>query len=127
MIYENQDQLNTALELWKIRLRLQHWHITARIKRIFDMPDGCRGRFIATWLHPSAVIDILDPNDYDPAYTEGHDMEEVLVHELVHLHVNRVSKAYGGEMDDEKEIVIDNAVRALSKALVEAYRKGLTA
>lgn len=66
-----------------------------------------------------AVIRIMDPIDYDPDCIVPHDIEQALVHELVHLHLG----AWETDLESIEQIAKEQAIHALSTALVELARK----
>lgn len=90
MIYRTQAELDAALAKWQKILRLQDWEITAEFMD-FKHPDADNGGTLACITRSEykqrARILVLRADDlvmgtrslYDPI-----DMEESLVHELVH-------------------------------------------
>jgi hypothetical protein len=72
------------LDDWQCILRLRDWQITVALVRHAIAPADGVGWCNHVLQHRSAVIEILDPRDYPP--TCANDPEEVLVHELLHIH-----------------------------------------
>ncbi|BBN97495.1 hypothetical protein [Sporolactobacillus terrae] len=112
-----EEQLQEKLKYWQERLRLRDWDITAQIVPLSLMDDKSHGGECA-WLMQSKVarINILRDEDYQGfAALLPDDMEQTLVHELLHLHF--------APMDDDKYYMpIEQAIESISKALVEESR-----
>jgi hypothetical protein len=109
------EQLQKRLKYWKKRLRLRDWDIDAHIYRLSQLDDhNHQGE--CEWVEQSKVarIKILDPADFSRTIMI-QDMEECLVHELLHLHF--------APMDEDKYYMpIEQAIEAIAKGLVEADR-----
>jgi len=109
--------LQTLLSKWQGILRLQDWEIVIGYRRIFDMREpGEAGNCQFVVEGKRASIAILDPADYDPATPFPFDVERVVVHELVHLHL----AMWNAEGTDLK--CLEQAVESLASALVCADR-----
>jgi hypothetical protein len=109
------DELQRLLAEWQKTLRLQDWRVTARFKRIFDLTrNDIKGEVNWTLPIKEAVINLLEPADYAPAFVGGYDPERTLVHELLHLHFAPFAPI--GEETYQHEQAID----AISKALIDA-------
>lgn len=99
---------------WQERLLLSHWAVSFRMERLRDMGGERMGR--STWASKSfqADISLLDPIDHDPAEHWPYDPEQVVVHELLHLHF---SPFFPADEDApghaEQERVIDQLARVL--------------
>lgn len=86
MIYETDDQLNQACAEWQKVLGVQDWDVKCCIKRSRDMNmQEAQAECQWTIQNKQATINICDPVDYPPHEWE-QDMEDSLVHELMHLH-----------------------------------------
>jgi len=104
---------------------LNDWDIKIFIARERDMfnpgtQGGCRWEL----KNKMAIIKILDPVDYDPDIPWEQDMEKTLVHELLHLHFAPFDKY---EADCMEGIVMEQAIDAIAKALVETKRENTSA
>lgn len=121
MIYKNQQALDRAVALWQKRLRLQDWDITASVIRAADFGRfGMCGACDPDVRNMEVEVMLLDPADYDEHYLDpNYDMEETLVHEMLHIKMARLVKQLPeGTSDDEEETL----VKQLARSLVEAYR-----
>lgn len=105
-------QLEKLRDYWQQVLRLQDWDIIIKIKRGYEMGNDC-GNVNYQGYSKKAIINLLDPDDYsneDFAY----DIEETLVHELLHLRfsgaVNNASD--GSASSNAEEIAIDQTAEA---------------
>ncbi|MDD9147361.1 hypothetical protein OYT88_02200 [Sporolactobacillus sp. CQH2019] len=111
----SEEQLQKKLSYWQNRLRLKDWDITVSIKRMSQFSsDNLQGE--CEWVLQSKVarIRILDPDDFTHSILTN-DMEECLVHELLHLHF--------APFDNEKNYMVqEQAIEAIAKALVETDR-----
>lgn len=91
MIYTSQEEIDAALAYWQKVLRLQDWDVRAKIVRLCGLSDsGCQGDCSTTPSTKKALIRLLDSVDYTPSTEWAQDHERVLVHELMHIHMNEV-------------------------------------
>ncbi|MBO0962008.1 hypothetical protein J1P26_20080 [Neobacillus sp. MM2021_6] len=111
-----EEQLQEKLIEWQKRLRLQDWIIKARICRIHNIPNEAMACVIPTLSKKMALIKILDPNDYDPDLVFPQDMENSLVHELLHLHFEPLG------LDDDKHTELEQAIECIASGLLSAIR-----
>lgn len=85
-IIEDDKELTSLLDEWQQRLKLQPWNIRARIAKEKDMElQGVGGECHWTLENRTALINLLRHEDYANELF-AHDMEQILVHELLHLH-----------------------------------------
>ena len=79
------DHLEELLEEWKSILHLEQWDIVLRRSRQKDfLEEDSQGEVTFNSVECQAIIRILDPVDWaDTPFKQ--DMEETLVHELLHL------------------------------------------
>lgn len=81
----SKEDLNSYLEKWQKILRLDHWTIQAKIVRAEDLSDqGNQGEVCSVVCTRMASIKLRDPIDWPSDCMGEYDMEEVLVHELLH-------------------------------------------
>ncbi|MCI6172566.1 MAG: hypothetical protein MR665_10285 [Selenomonas bovis] len=83
----NDKELQEALKEWQHILKLDAWDIRAKICRADEMTlEDAQGE--NNWVLESrkSVIHIIDPLDYPRNTMFAQDMEQTLVHELLHLH-----------------------------------------
>jgi hypothetical protein len=81
-----QQFVDQRLAVWRQRLKLEDWKISATMTPLGDLAPKTLGGI--RWDKPkkSAVIFVLDPSDYRLPFREMlDDMELTIVHELVHL------------------------------------------
>lgn len=95
---------------WQQLLRLQDWDIEFQVIRGWEAPEtlasmqgNCRSK--------RAVLRFVDPGDWVPEELSEGEVEDTIVHELLHLHFRQA----GYEYDEEKEEAV---VHALAKVLV---------
>lgn len=79
----NLDQLAEAAEWWMGGLGISDWTVDIKLKRGFDI-EGHKGECSYTLSLQRGTIKILEPDDR-PTDVDPLDMEEILVHELLHL------------------------------------------
>ncbi|MCO7125105.1 hypothetical protein NIE88_04865 [Sporolactobacillus shoreicorticis] len=112
-----ESNLQEKLKYWQERLRLRDWDITAKIVPLSKM-DHRDEAGKCEWNLESrfALIYVLSLDDYQNVGSPmAYDMEQTLVHELLHLHF--------APMDDDKYYMpIEQAIESISKALVEESR-----
>lgn len=121
VIYKNDDELRAACEEWQKRLRLQDWVVKCRIARNKEGLEKVQGN--CTWVltKKMATILVLDPLDYPDDTMHPQDMEQTLVHELLHLHFC----PFDDESNTPKEIAIEQAVDCIAFALVNTHRESI--
>jgi hypothetical protein len=82
--FENADHLIATARYWQRELRLEDWSVCYHIRKHFDMPsskaDGVSKVFSEQKI---AYIYLMEPADHE--WKESYDMEQVLVHELLHI------------------------------------------
>lgn len=117
-----EEQLQQKLLEWQKRLRLQDWIIKVKLARERDMNiGGVQGEVFWVIEKKMATIKILDPIDYPPDEMEPQDMENILVHELLHLHFAPL------RYDDFSEIAEEQAIESIASGILSAYREGVSA
>lgn len=83
--------LKRLLRFWKTKLRLNDWVVTVRYAKQEEFEDGEGQGQCNDSLHArTAEILILHPDEYLPSdYPNSipQDIEDCLVHELLHLHL----------------------------------------
>lgn len=100
---------------WQRRLRLQDWDIKIIFVRQFEMrPDvlGCCEPVIEKKV---ALIKIVDPIDYPTDCRWGLDVENTIIHELLHCHFEPVSKDGG--------VFVEQAIESITSGLLSAERE----
>lgn len=92
-----EDQLQEKLNYWQKRLRLQDWIIEVSISRGRDMLENSLACVNWELRKKMASIKILDQLDYPPDIMGVRNMENDLVHELLHLHFAPINDHFGEE------------------------------
>ena len=117
VIYQSSEELQSAAEEWQKILRLSDWKVNAAIVRGGGMnlePENI-GRCRPVLCNKSATLAVIDPQDYDPQSCFPLDHEQVLVHELLHLHFESFWKK-------KHKVDMEQAIECISSALVKAKR-----
>ena len=108
--------------LWQRRLRLQDWQVRLLIKSAEDV-DGGFARCKIGQSEKRAVISIVEPGDpssLDLQLIGERDIEEDIVHELLHLYMD----AFSPEDQDSSEYeAIEQAVGVLANCIVRLSRE----
>ena|ERR1017187_7183391 len=120
MTQDELQEMEALCEWWKCKLRLSDWEIKLLIVRQWDI-QGNAGTCNFTVSNRTAVVKLLDPMDYDSSSLWPQDMEQTLVHELLHIHMGTFSETATGSAEERFE---EHAVDGLSKAFVEIKRMG---
>ncbi|OKP91318.1 hypothetical protein [Paenibacillus sp. P32E] len=115
-----EEQLKTKCVEWQKVLRLQDWDVKTSIKRARDMNLDANGVITVHLEHRLASIRILDPLDYSPEELHPQDMEKILVHELLHIHLFPMTKDYEGHLATAEE----QAINMITSSLIELSRRG---
>jgi hypothetical protein len=110
--------VNDKLVIWRQRLKLEDWQISAVMARRSDLAPKTLGAI--KWDKPkkTAVIWVLDPADYLLPYPAMlDDMELTIVHELVHLELASLPRGQASRGSEER------AVNGLVQALLGLDRQ----
>jgi hypothetical protein len=112
-------QVQQWLADWQSRLKLDDWKIEARFVRSADLRPNTLGNVKWDRDKKTATIRILDPADYDlPAARIPSDVENTIVHELVHIRLCSLPA-------DRKDPKVEEAVvNPIVDALLETERRG---
>lgn len=117
-----EEELRAKCDEWKKILRLQDWLTNTRIRREHDFQnEDSVAEIIPSLPKRMATIRILDPVDYPPDLSEPQDMELSLVHELLHIHLFPL---FSDREDEMRRIAEEQAIEAISRALVDLHRGG---
>jgi len=114
-----QDELEALCATWQRRLRLQDWRVKIRFARSLELGADTQGDCDWSLTKKMAAIRILVPGDYPPDASFSQDIEQTVVHELLHLHGAPFDRFACGSADDNAvEVMID----CTAQALVAGYR-----
>ena len=86
------------------------------------MREECAGDVSYEVTKKMAHINILDPIDYPEFAMIEHDMENTLVHELLHLHFAPISKEFVAG-DEQYQLFEEQAIESISSGLIAVERK----
>lgn len=114
-----QKFLDEKVALWRQRLKLDDWRISAVLTRRVDLAPQTLGGIRWDKSRKSAVILVLDPADYALAHDEMlNDMELTVVHEMIHLELTSLprSEAHRGSTEER-------AVSGIAGAMLELDRR----
>lgn len=116
----NLKSLEGMLRFWQERLRLQDWYIKIRFARSSEFDHGSSsGEVIYELRSKQAMIKILDPIDYPRNTSWEQDVEETVVHELLHLHFGSL------QIEEEfKSIMLEQAICCIADGLITTKREG---
>lgn len=107
-------QLKKLCKEWQKILRLQDWDIELRLVTLEQMGNDAQGCIMPSLPNKTAVMFILDQGSYtDDIFPQ--DMEETLVHELVHLHTAPFCP-------EDETFLEEQAVELMASALVAVKR-----
>lgn len=116
-----EEQLIERLKYWQKKLNLSDWRIKINICRARDMREDCAGSINWTLSNKMASISILDPIDYPTDVMEVQDMENTLVHELLHIHLAPLNDDYS--QNEHYTLFEEWAICSIVGALIELERK----
>lgn len=117
-----EEQLQERLKYWQEKLRLQDWEIEVKIKKSWDMPENTVACVDWTLNRKIATIFVLDPDFYSPYCAGERDMEQDLVHELLHLHLAPIHDHFGNN-DKIFSTFEEQAIESIASALIALDRK----
>jgi hypothetical protein len=120
----SQAKLDAMVKRWRHVLQLEDWTVDAVTIHLSEMPEGDAAYSIT--LEPLQMLHIfvLDPADYAELSKQGHapvktpraileDIENSVVHELVHLRVRGFRGATESTMANAEELLVDRLTTAL--------------
>lgn len=113
------DRLEQSLWYWQQNLRLKDWDIEARLCPARELLPQSDGQVEIETLGQTAKIMICRRDNLHPDDQDDYDPEEILVHELLHLHL----RTLGVKQDDAEEDLEERLVETLAGAFV-AIRRG---
>ena len=115
---QDRPKLGPIFRYWQRRLGLENWKIWYRYTSPEQLGNDRCGAIVLTRHIQEASISILDPKEANKADRPNLDVEETVVHELVHIHIDPF---FQGET--RADVCLEEwAVVALSKALVQEHR-----
>ena len=113
--------LREKVTLWQDRLKLQDWSVSVVVSSPSDLRPGTLGNIHWDPDKKRAVIRVLAASDNEtPTPATLTEMENTIVHELIHLELALLPKTDASRSDEEF------AVNRLADALLSLERQGLT-
>lgn len=79
------EELNGILREWQRVLGLLDWDVKIRWAASYEMPNDVKAAIIQVWQKKAAVIKVLRREDYDRDIPWDQDIEQSIVHELLHI------------------------------------------
>ena len=114
------EEVEEKLRAWQKILRLQDWFVEVEIVRKHEMEwHTSKGEVWTRTNANRALIKLLDPVDDTCPKTDPYDMEETLVHELLHLHMDRFEPP---KEDTIRSNELERTIDTLANVLVNLYR-----
>jgi hypothetical protein len=114
---------------WQKVLRLQDWDVEVRIVRQRDMAHGGAAELRTSSPYRAAVLTLRDPIDFKPSESiyDGRmrDMEDSIVHELLHLHTRDLNLPVAAPDDESTpiEVAHERCIDAISAAMITLERQ----
>lgn len=115
-------ELNRLLRKWQKRLRLEHWDLRIRYARHHELEEDTGGSVNQEETRLAAVIFVLLPADYDTSIPWPHDVERIVVHELLHLWVNTFADMLERSPDNKRYIGMEQTINVVCDLLVALDR-----
>lgn len=105
------ENLQQILLEWQRTLKLLDWDISVKVVPHREMPDAI-GHVRWDLDEKSADIRLIMPEDYQSSALRPYNIEETLVHELLHLHLVTFDMS-----DEPKRLALEQAINAIARAL----------
>jgi hypothetical protein len=114
------DDVKQMTEYWQEQLGLMDWRLHVTLEHDADMNDRA-GEVDWTLTLKQATIRLIHPDTIRKSLVFPYDLEQTLVHELLHLHAAPFDTfKQGGLKNAALEVMIDKT----ATALVELKRAG---
>ena len=110
-MHHDEAKLRELCREWQGILGLAHWDIAVEVVRGVEIGDA-RGRADISVADEQALIRIKDPADHHGYFP--YDMEQTLVHELLHVVLDAAGEAGG--------VCYERAIDRLARAMVRMGR-----
>lgn len=118
----SQAGLERMCRFWQRKLRLADWRVTIRYASGEEFGDDSQGRNYWNDHSRTAEIWVLSPDDYNAGNypnNAAQDIEDTVVHELIHLHL----VAWNTDRKPAEERCQEQAIEAITGALVALKRR----
>jgi hypothetical protein len=117
------DELKKRCAYWQKMLRLQDWCVDVRYVGTDEVPDHAAGACEVHQDGKLATVKILAREAYNETSQMmrafGFDPEATLVHELLHIHFD---KLLNSEADEHEAVMQEQAIELTAQALVKLSR-----
>lgn len=116
IVYKDAESAQKDCIHWQRLLKLSDWQVIVKISRASEFRSpGRMGEVLYTLSKKSAIIRLLDPNDYSNVdFPQDHVM--TLVHELSHLHLCFADSYI--DSHPALDTLLEQAIEAFSSAVV---------
>ncbi len=118
--FYTEKQLDGLLRKWQKKLRLQDWELDILyVDPVQFSKEGSCGEIRAHVNRKLGVIGIGRPDlmlEKDPDYC-NHEIEDTIIHELLHLHLNPFSPFD----DDLGMLAVEQAIEAISRVILAEH------
>lgn len=105
------------LTVWQSRLGLDEWKVSIILTKRSDLKPRTLGGIHWDKKKHTAVINVMHPSDYEMSRDAMFlDMEETVVHELIHLKLSSLNRSEAARSSEEE------AVNGLAGALLKLER-----
>jgi hypothetical protein len=121
----NDGELKVLCRKWQKLLRLQDWEIDCRFADSIETHDQT-GKCRAFPDRRQAIVRILRPEGFDltdeftQAFDDGVDPEMSLVHELIHIPLEKLLNEDPGE---HEKVMQEQAIESIARALLDLDRR----
>lgn len=120
----SQKRLDALVLRWQKVLKLQDWDIRAVCVKLEDLPEGTMGGSQADRSYRVLHVYVLDPSEYGKAAIANDtvektgreilaDIEDTVVHELVHLRLKDLVQASESDLKTAEELTVNRFTSAL--------------
>jgi len=109
------EDLQDLCRKWQRTLRLQDWFVTVSYARFRELTDGAQANVAINFEKRAAQIRIMEPSDYPTTdIIAPQDIEQALVHELLHLHF----ASFDDKISEFERTAEEQVLNALAAAFV---------
>ena len=120
-----QKKLEQLVRKWQRILRLRDWDI--EIISVdhdgFTREGSCIAEIELSSNQKEAIMKVIKPDHYSIWNNKKYDVEESVIHELLHIYLGGIEKYARGEEETALHIATENAANLISEALVKLDRR----
>ena len=113
-----QVEAEALCQEWQRRLRLRDWDVKIVVSRSDEMRPNCSGTCSTILSNKTALVTLMHPIDHSERCLWPYDMEETLVHELLHMHF----APFQADEDTPADTAQEQAIDLIAHALVNLKR-----